>query len=258
MYRQRSSTDEKLHCALLRVVGSPNGNDCQCAHAGYELSLIEDSYGFIQDGNVNLAAKGWETSPFLVFLKTIPGRFYPIAMLFLQVRSRAQCCHAWLAGVSCSLEPCTKLCVFDRRRSVASTTHHSSPALITLIFYHCQHMLAHCFGDSRIKSSTRIHHTPTECTFCDDSCVLAAAVSDQLHGMCAHRCCSSSRSATGARCSTPSGARTARARFTQTMLTKRRCAPDSAASLLHVRLTKLACGAQCTPSALSTPARSPA
>jgi hypothetical protein len=57
-------------------------------HAGFELSLIDDAYSSIQDGSVDLAADyGWETSPFLVFLKTIPGRFYPIAMLCLQVRA---------------------------------------------------------------------------------------------------------------------------------------------------------------------------
>ena len=42
--------------------------------AGFELSLIEESYNSIQEGGVDLAQQGWETSPFLVFLKSIPGR----------------------------------------------------------------------------------------------------------------------------------------------------------------------------------------
>lgn len=53
--------------------------------AGFELSLIDDAYTSIADGGTDLAAQGWETSPFLVFIKTIPGRFYPIAMLALQL-----------------------------------------------------------------------------------------------------------------------------------------------------------------------------
>lgn len=55
------------------------------ARAGFELSQIKDSYAAIEsDQGVSLDAQGWETSPYLVFLRTIPGRFYPIAMLALQ------------------------------------------------------------------------------------------------------------------------------------------------------------------------------
>ena len=50
------------------------------------MSLIQDSYTAIEENGVNLASQyGWTTSPFIVFCKTIPGRFYPIGMLFLQV-----------------------------------------------------------------------------------------------------------------------------------------------------------------------------
>lgn len=52
-------------------------------HAGYELSQIETSYDALKDDG--FALEGWETSPFLIFVRTIPGRFYPIAMLCLQL-----------------------------------------------------------------------------------------------------------------------------------------------------------------------------
>jgi Na+/H+ antiporter NhaC len=52
-------------------------------NAGYELSLIEESYTSLTE-EYDLAGQGWEMSPFLVFVKTIPGRYYPIAMLCLQ------------------------------------------------------------------------------------------------------------------------------------------------------------------------------
>lgn len=50
---------------------------------GYELSQIESSYEALKDDGFTL--EGWETSPFLIFVRTIPGRFYPIAMLCLQL-----------------------------------------------------------------------------------------------------------------------------------------------------------------------------
>eukprot|EP00892_Ulva_mutabilis_P010777 jgi/Ulvmu1/8071/UM004_0308.1 len=50
---------------------------------GYELSQIESSYEALKDDG--FALDGWETSPFLIFVRTIPGRFYPIAMLCLQL-----------------------------------------------------------------------------------------------------------------------------------------------------------------------------
>lgn len=53
------------------------------ALAGYELSQIETSYEALKDDGFTL--DGWETSPFLVFVRTIPGRFYPVAMLCLQL-----------------------------------------------------------------------------------------------------------------------------------------------------------------------------
>ena len=72
---QRAKTSWELHA---------NCDPC----AGFELSLIDESYTTI--GTDKLAQQGWETSPFLVFLKTIPGRFYPIAMLFLQVQAQGR------------------------------------------------------------------------------------------------------------------------------------------------------------------------
>lgn len=51
--------------------------------AGYELSQIESSYDALKEDGFPLA--GWEASPFLIFVRTIPGRFYPIAMLCLQL-----------------------------------------------------------------------------------------------------------------------------------------------------------------------------
>lgn len=54
-----------------------------CARTGYELSQIESSYEALKDDGFTL--DGWETSPFLIFVRTIPGRFYPIAMLCLQL-----------------------------------------------------------------------------------------------------------------------------------------------------------------------------
>jgi Na+/H+ antiporter family len=53
--------------------------------AGFELSLIDDAYTAIDEDGGNLAGRGWETPPFLVFVQTIPGRFYPWAMLRLQL-----------------------------------------------------------------------------------------------------------------------------------------------------------------------------
>jgi hypothetical protein len=54
--------------------------------AGYELSLIDDAYSSLMRDGANLESNGWTTSSFIVFLKTIPGRYYPWAMLVLQVR----------------------------------------------------------------------------------------------------------------------------------------------------------------------------
>ena len=54
-------------------------------HAGFELSLIDEAYTSIADAGTDLAAQGWQTSSFLIFVRTIPGRFYPLAMLALQL-----------------------------------------------------------------------------------------------------------------------------------------------------------------------------
>jgi Na+/H+ antiporter NhaC len=61
------------------------GADTGGVRAGFELSLIDEAYTSIIDDGTDLKAQGWETSPFLIFLRTIPGRFYPIAMLALQL-----------------------------------------------------------------------------------------------------------------------------------------------------------------------------
>ena len=53
---------------------------------GYELSLIDDAYEALRADGADLEADGWTTSAFIIFVRTIPGRFYPIAMLFLQAR----------------------------------------------------------------------------------------------------------------------------------------------------------------------------
>lgn len=53
--------------------------------SGFELSLIDEAYTSIADGGTDLGEQGWETSPFLIFVRTIPGRFYPLAMLALQL-----------------------------------------------------------------------------------------------------------------------------------------------------------------------------
>lgn len=50
---------------------------------GFELSLIDESYTAIEADGGDLSA--YETSPFIVFVKTIPARFYPIGMLCVQL-----------------------------------------------------------------------------------------------------------------------------------------------------------------------------
>ena len=80
-----------LHLRCHRVAHDRELSSAPQSGAGFELSLIEDSYAAIDEGMgrgaESLEERGWETSPFLVFLRTIPGRFYPIAMLFLQVHA---------------------------------------------------------------------------------------------------------------------------------------------------------------------------
>ena len=72
----------------------PNSRlQCRFCIAGYEISLIEDSYSSIEsDLGADLEAEGWTTSPFIVFCKTIVGRYYPIAMLFIQARCLRKRC----------------------------------------------------------------------------------------------------------------------------------------------------------------------
>lgn len=52
---------------------------------GFEISLIEEAYAGLEEQGYDLAAAGWETSPFLVFLNTIPSRYYPLFVLFFQI-----------------------------------------------------------------------------------------------------------------------------------------------------------------------------
>ena len=77
--------DAQLSAVGSRAAQSQCGRSHRRSFAGFELSQISDSYDNIESSQgVDFAAKGWETSPYLIFLRTIPGRFYPIAMLALQ------------------------------------------------------------------------------------------------------------------------------------------------------------------------------
>jgi Na+/H+ antiporter NhaC len=48
---------------------------------GFEISLIQDAYSALEASGADLVGMGWQTSPFLVFIRSIPGRFYPIYLL---------------------------------------------------------------------------------------------------------------------------------------------------------------------------------
>lgn len=45
---------------------------------GFEMSLIQEAYRNLEANGNDLKALGWETSVFVVFLQTIPSRFFPI------------------------------------------------------------------------------------------------------------------------------------------------------------------------------------
>jgi Na+/H+ antiporter NhaC len=48
---------------------------------GFEISLIDQAYSSLIDNGADLEGKGWTTSAFVVFVKSIPARFYPIVVL---------------------------------------------------------------------------------------------------------------------------------------------------------------------------------